>query len=113
MTPLIPAALLFVFGLLGSAPQSGARPPSPKLPIDCGFSQPCTGTTCINQQTSYLCTEDGVTTEYFCQNDTQYYSGGDKICCTGKNFCGSCVVNGKTRTYYSYNGVQSSCVPNY
>lgn len=87
--------------------------PKPALPIDCAsYGQPCTGTTCVNQQAEYYCASTGEA--FTCQNDTQNYVGGDTICCTGKNFCYGCPYNGRTMTYYGYWGViQTGCVPNH
>ena len=85
--------------------------PQPTLPIDCAsYNQPCTGTECVNQQTSYPC--DSEQREIICQNDTQNYVGGNRICCTGKNPCDTCTVNGRKFYLYSYNGVQVNCTPN-
>ena len=81
--------------------------PQPNLPIDCSnYSQPCTGTTCVSQQTTVYCAE--TQTETTCENDTQNYTGGLTICCTGKNSCVDCPYNGRVIHYYQYNGVTSS-----
>lgn len=89
-----------------------ALKPQPNLPIDCAsYGQPCTGTECVNQQSSYYCASQE--REIICQNDTQNYVGGDRICCTGRNPCDTCTVNGRTFYLYSYNGVNVNCVPNH
>lgn len=105
-------ALLAAAVALSLSAQTGPRTlkPQPNLPIDCAsYSQPCTGTVCILQQTEYTCNGEVHT----CQNDTQVWMGGDRICCTGKNLCFECEVNGRTYRYYSYNSNSSGCVPNH
>ncbi len=85
--------------------------PKPNLPIDCAsYNQPCTGTACVNQQLTYYCAADDK--EIICQNDSQNYVGGNQICCTGRNPCDRCFVNGRWFYLYNYNGVQASCTPN-
>jgi hypothetical protein len=82
------------------------------LPIDCNDNQVCTGTVCVHQQVTSYC--DNI--QYSCDNDSQYYAGGNQICCTNKNVCYSClrVVNGHFQTFnvYNYSGVGGACYPN-
>jgi hypothetical protein len=90
-----------------------ARPgPRPKLPIDCGFGQPCTGTRCVHDTATRTCGSE----EFTCDNDSQNYEGGNIICCTERTACGSCtiIVNGRERqfTVWSFTGSSGSCTPN-
>ena len=102
--------ILIVSPMEGQAQRS--LKPQPNMPIDCAsYDQPCTGTECVSQHKTYDCASDGTT--YTCENDTQNYVGGAMICCTGKNLCGTCVYNGRTLNFWSYNAVTShTCVPN-
>lgn len=87
------------------------RAPAPLLAIDCGFGQPCTGTTCVSNTTIHYCDGDpGTAVE--CDADSQQYSGGNQICCTNRTTCDRCVVRGRSITYQNYTGRSGNCTPN-
>jgi hypothetical protein len=86
--------------------------PKPLLAIDCGYGQPCTGTTCVTAATIHYC--DGDTgSPVQCESDSQQYSGGDQICCTDRTICDSCVYRGHMTTFQSYTGRSGACTPNH
>jgi len=85
--------------------------PKPLVAIDCGASQPCTGTTCITSTTTHYC--DGEPDNPVqCEWDSQQYSGGDQICCTDRTICDSCVYRGHMTSFLSYTGRAGACFPN-
>lgn len=86
--------------------------PKPPLAIDCGFGQPCTGTTCVTNTTTHYC-DDDTSLAIECEADTQQYSGGDQICCTDRTICDRCVYRARFVTYYNYTGGSGSCTPNH
>jgi hypothetical protein len=106
------AALLAALAVNLAGGTAPVRTPKPLMAIDCGFGQPCTGTTCITNTTTHYCDTDP-NTAVECEADSQQYSGGDQICCTQKSICDRCVVHGKSVPYYNYTGGSGNCTPNH
>jgi hypothetical protein len=110
---MVLAALLVSMGVTltgGTTPLR--RAPVPLLAIDCGFGQPCTGTTCITNTTTHYCDTDP-NSPVECEADSQQYSGGDQISCTDRTICDRCVVRGRNVSYLSYTGGSGACTPNH
>lgn len=105
--------LVFVL-TLSTAPIERPLDPVTHAPVDCtgDGTQPCTGTECVNQQRVFFCNEGGETPrEITCQWDLQYYTGGNTVCCTGRNVCDRCVDPRRPYVLYQYNGVnKAGCV---
>jgi len=104
-----------LFATLAIILPGGTAPPltpKPLMAIDCGFGQPCTGTTCVTNTTTHYCDTDPES-PVECEADSQQYSGGDQICCTDRTICDRCVVRGRNFTYYSYTGGSGACTPNH
>lgn len=93
----------------GTAPIRSA--PKPLLAIDCGSSQPCTGTACVRGTNIHYCDGDPEA-PVVCEWDSQQYSGGDQICCTDRMVCDSCVYRGHMTQFLSYTGRSGECFPN-
>lgn len=87
--------------------------PTANAPVDCNADyQPCTGTQCVNQTRTYYCDDQdntGQIVQLTCANDTQTYTGGNTVCCTGRNLCGTCVLRGRSYQVYGYNSALRSC----